>query len=64
MAFRNKELVDKRFMQIEGKLKTLKYQLRGQSSKEEFEETLTKLEETVIDLKSLIERSIDPLRNG
>ena len=61
---RNKELVDKRFMQIEGKLKTLKYQLRGQSSKEEFEETLTKLEETVIDLKSLIERSIDPLRNG
>lgn len=61
---RNKELVDKRFMQIEGKLKTLKYQLRGQSSKEDFEETLTKLEETVIDLKSLIERSIDPLRNG
>ena len=37
---RNKELVDKRFMQIEGKLKTLKYQLGGQSSKKEFEVTL------------------------
>ena len=61
---RNKELIDKRFMQIEGKLQTLKYQLRGKSSKEEFGETITKLEETVEDLKSLIERSIDPLRNG
>jgi hypothetical protein len=61
---RNKELVDKRFMQIEGKLKTLKYQLGGQSSKKEFEVTLNDLNDVVADLKSLIERSIDPLRNG
>ena len=61
---RNKELVDKRFMQIEGKLKTLKYQLGGQSSKKEFEVTLNDLNNIVEDLKSIIERDLDAMRNG
>ena len=61
---KNKELVDKRFMQIEGKLKMLKHQLAGQSSKKEFEATLNDLNDVVEDLKSIIERNLDPLRNG
>ena len=61
---KNKELVDKRFMQIEGKLKMLKHQLGGQSSRKEFEATLNDLSDVVEDLKSIIERNLDPLRNG
>ena len=61
---RNKELVDKRFTQIDGKLKVLKHQLRGQSSKKEFELTLNNLGDIVEDLKSIIERDLDAMRNG
>ena len=61
---RNKELVDKRFTQIEGKIKMLKHQLGGQSSAREFKETLNDLETVVDDLKSIIERNLDPMRNG
>tara|TARA_R110002153_G_scaffold29114_1_gene89664 strand:+ start:614 stop:802 length:189 start_codon:yes stop_codon:yes gene_type:complete len=61
---RNKELVDKRFTQIEGKIKMLKHQLGGQSSIKDFKETLSDLEEVVSDLKSIIEREVDPMRMG
>jgi hypothetical protein len=61
---RNKELVDKRFTQIDGKLKILKHQLGGQSSKKEFELTLNDLGDIVEDLKSIIERDLDAMRNG
>ena len=61
---RNKELVDKRFSQIEGKIKTLKFLLSRQSSVQQFKDELETLENTVEDLKSIIERESSPLRNG
>lgn len=62
---RNQELVDKRFMQIEAKLKTLKFILsRPSASASEFNKVITETEEIVSDLKALIERDKTPLRNG
>jgi len=61
---RNQELVDKRFDQIEGKIKTLKYLLSRQSSVQNFKDELNQMEELVDNLKSLIERDSTPLRNG
>jgi hypothetical protein len=61
---RNKELVDRRFTQIEGKIKTLKYLLSRQSPVGEFRKELDNLEEITNDLKSIIEREVTPLRNG
>ena len=64
MDGRNKELIDKRFMQIDGKLKTLKFLMSRQSSKEQFMDEIKGLTEVVDDLKSIIERQSTPLRNG
>jgi archaellum component FlaC len=61
---RNQELVDKRFDQIEGKIKTLKFLLSRQSSVQDFKNELNQMEELVDNLKSLIERDSSPLRNG
>ena len=61
---RNKELVDKRFSQIEGKIKTLKFLISRQSPVQQFKDELNQLEEIVDDLKSLVERDSTPLRNG
>tara|TARA_B100000900_G_scaffold36556_1_gene27400 strand:- start:872 stop:1057 length:186 start_codon:yes stop_codon:yes gene_type:complete len=60
----NKEIIDRRITQIENGIQKLKYNLRGQSSKKEFETNLNNLEETVEDLKSQLERFTTPLRNG
>ena len=48
----NKEIIDRRITQIENGIQKLRYNLRGQSSKKEFESNLNNLEETVEDLKS------------
>jgi len=64
VIMRNKELVDKRFSQIEGKIKTLKFLLSRQSSIQQFKDELKSLENTVEDLKSMIERDYSPLKNG
>ena len=61
---RNKELVNKRFEQIDSKLKTLKYMLGRQTSKREFIGEIDNIENIVNDLRSLIERDSSPLRNG
>ena len=61
---RNKELIDKRFMQIDGKLKTLKFLMSRSSTKEQFMDEIKGLTEVVDDLKSIIERQTTPLRNG
>ena len=61
---RNKELVDKRFMQIEGKIKTLKHLMQRQSTQKDFLNEINNLSEVVDDLKSIIERESSPLRNG
>lgn len=61
---RNKELVSRRFDQIEGKIKGLKFLLSRQSPVNEFKDNLNQLEELVFELKSMIERDSTPLRNG
>jgi archaellum component FlaC len=61
---RNQQLIDRRFDQIEGKIATLKYLLSRQSPIEEFKSNLKQLEELVEELKSLVERDGNPLRNG
>lgn len=61
---RNKELIDRRFSQIEGKIKTLKFLLSRQSTAQEFKTELNNLEEIVDNLKSMIEKESTPLRNG
>jgi hypothetical protein len=61
---RNKELVDKRIVQIEGKIKTLQHLLNGQSTSEQFKGVLNDLNEVVESLKSILEREMDPTRYG
>lgn len=61
----NKELIDKRFMQMDAKLKILNMLLsRPDSSKGEFKEVIDDAGIVLDDLKSLINRNTDPLRNG
>ena len=64
MAQVNKELIDKRFMQIDGKIKTLKFILSRGESVARFKDELNNLEELTNDLKSQIDRIQDPMRNG
>ena len=61
---RNTQLIDKRFDQMESKIKVLKFLLSRQSSVEDFKGELNNMEEILTDLKSLIERGLDPLRKG
>jgi hypothetical protein len=64
MAQLNKELIDKRFMQIEGKIKTLKFIVSRNEPVSRYKEELNSLEEIVNDLKSQMERFQTPMRNG
>jgi hypothetical protein len=64
MSAINKELIDRRFMQIEGKIKTLKFLLSRQEPVIKFKNELSDMEEIVNDLKSQIERIQSPMRNG
>ena len=49
---------------MESKIKVLKFLLSRESSVDEFKGELNNMEEILADLKSLIERNLDPLRNG
>ena len=64
MSFRNKELIDKRLSQLDGKLKAFRFLLNRQGSKEDFSKVLTDSENILEDLTSLIERESSPMRNG
>tara|TARA_R110000803_G_scaffold157707_1_gene222008 strand:+ start:1051 stop:1239 length:189 start_codon:yes stop_codon:yes gene_type:complete len=61
---RKKPRVDKRIIQVEGKIKTLQHLLNGQSTSDQFKGVLKDLEEVVGDLKSILEREMDPTRYG
>ena len=64
MSFRNKELIDKRLSQLDGKLKAYRFLLNRQGSKEDFSKVLTDSENILEDLTSLVERESSPMRNG
>lgn len=61
---RNKELIDKRFSQIDGKIKTLEFLLSRQSTVQDFKTTINEAKELIDELKSLIEKETTPLRFG
>lgn len=61
---KNQRLIDRRFSQIEGKIKKLKFLLSRQSNIQEFRNEIDQMEELTIDLKSIIERESTPLRDG
>lgn len=62
---RNQELIDRRFMQLEAKLKTMNLLLsRPGSTSKQFKDEIKGAEEVIMDLKAIIERDTTPLRNG
>ena len=62
MSFRNKELIDRRLSQLDGKLKAFRFHLNRQGTKEEFTQTLSETENILEDLTALIERETSPLQ--
>jgi hypothetical protein len=61
---RNKELLDRRLDQVDGKIKHLKFLIGRPSSVGEFKENLVQLEEIMMEVRSIIERDLSPLRQG
>lgn len=61
---KNPQLVERRFNQIDGKIKTLKFLLSRQATKDEFVTEIVQLEELVNELKSMVDRDTTPLRRG
>jgi len=65
MAFRNKELIDKGFVNIKSGVKTLDLMVsRGGSDIDTFRKQLKEVYNKIEDLESLIEREAGVLRNG
>lgn len=64
MSFRNKELIDRRLVQLEGKLKAFNFLLNRQGSREDFKKTLDEAQNLLEDLTAIIERESSPMRNG
>ena len=61
---KNADLVERRFTQIDGKIKRLKFLLSRDSSKKEFTSVINELDELVVELKSMIDRENNALRRG
>jgi len=65
MSFRNKQGIDKGFINVKSGVKTLDLMVsRGGSSVEDFRKQLKEVYEKVENLESLIEREANVLRNG
>jgi uncharacterized protein YfkK (UPF0435 family) len=59
---KNREIVVRKIENIEGKLKQLRFHIQRSSTLEEYLDTLTKTEEDLYDLKTIIDR--EPLSNS
>tara|TARA_R110000803_G_scaffold203062_1_gene268469 strand:- start:929 stop:1126 length:198 start_codon:yes stop_codon:yes gene_type:complete len=65
MAFRNKELVDRGFVNVKSGIKTLDLMVsRGDSDVNTFRKKLKEVYEKIESLESLVEREAGTLRNG
>jgi|TARA_R110000744_G_scaffold363937_1_gene472375 hypothetical protein len=65
MAFRNKELIDKGFINIKSGVKNLDLMVsRGGSDIDTFRKKLKEVYDKVENLESLVEREAGVLRNG
>jgi archaellum component FlaC len=61
---KNDEIIEKRFTQIDAKLKTLELILDRPSTKQDFKNEIQNIKEIVEDLESHVNRITTPLRNG
>lgn len=61
---KNKELVDRRFDQIDGKIKMLNLLLSRQTTAKEFKDELGSLQDLVNELRSMVDREANVLRRG
>lgn len=64
MAFRNKELVDRRFTNIKGLVRQLDQLVKRGGNINDFKNTIKRLDETIEELESIIEQEARILRNG
>lgn len=64
MAFRNKELVDRRFTNIKGLVRQLDQLVKRGGNINDFKKTIKRLDETIEELESIIEQEARILRNG
>ena len=65
MSFRNKQGIDKGFINVKSGVKTLDLMVsRGGSSVEDFRKQLKEVYGKIEDLESLVEREANVLRNG
>ena len=65
MSFRNKQGIDKGFINVKSGVKTLDLMIsRGGSSVEDFRKQLKEVYEKIENLESLVEREANVLRNG
>jgi hypothetical protein len=65
MSFRNKQGIDKGFINVKSGVKTLDLMVsRGGSSVEDFRKQLKEVYEKIENLESLVEREANVLRNG
>lgn len=64
MAFRNKELVDRRFTNIKGLVRQLDQLVKRGGNVNDFKNTIKRLDETIEELESIIEQEARILRNG
>jgi len=65
MSFRNKQGIDKGFINVKSGVKTLDLMVsRGGSSVEDFRKQLKEVYGKIEDLESLVEREAGVLRNG
>lgn len=64
MNIRNKELIDRKFDQIDGKIRHLHHLLNGKSTTQDFKKGLEEMSGLNMEIRSMIERDTTPLRRG
>ena len=64
MAFRNKELIDRRFTNVKGLIRQLDQLVKRGGSVKDYKATLKLLEEKVESLEDIIEQEARMLRRG
>ena len=64
MNIRNKELIDRKFDQIDDKIRHLHHLLNGKSTTQDFKKGLEEMSDLNMEIRSMIERDTSPLRRG
>tara|TARA_R110000803_G_scaffold50310_1_gene104419 strand:+ start:62 stop:256 length:195 start_codon:yes stop_codon:yes gene_type:complete len=64
MDVRNSELINRRFDQIDGKIRHLRHLLNGQSTPQDFNKGLEELQQLQDEVRSMVNRDQTPLQNG